>query len=292
MTAVDGRRGLEDDGETAELQRWIGRRETANDIAGRVPAMSLAATLDCSGKDLELGEELPPLWHWLYFSSPVATRDLGIDGHPKRGGFLPPVRLPRRLWAGGRLQFHGPLRIGDALVRESTIADVRQRAGRSGALVLVTVRHRIGSPGEFAITEEHDIVYREAVAGTVAPTPAPTDATFSRRIVPHPVLLFRYSALTNNSHRIHYDRPYATEVEGYPGLVVHGPLIATLLMQDALTQCPDARPVRFEFKAVSPLFDTAPFEICGKHAEPGAMDLWARGPDGALAMRARLEFTE
>ena len=280
---------MEHDGEADELQTWIGRTETAIDVAALAPARFLAAALDRSATRLEPGAELPPLWHWLYFSSPVTARDLGADGHPRRGGFLPPVTLPRRMWAGGRLKFHGPLRIGDALVRESTIGDVRQRDGRSGALVLVTVQHRIGRPGEPAISEEHDIVYREAVAGSAVPTAAPTDETFSRRIVPDPVLLFRYSALTNNSHRIHYDRPYATQLEGYPGLVVHGPLIATLLMQEALAQSPDARPVYFEFKAVSPLFDTAPFEICGKHAEPGAVDLWARCLDGALAMRARLE---
>ena len=266
-------------------------------MAALASARSLAATLDRHAGALGPGSELPLLWHWSYFSSPAATRDLGIDGHTPRGEFLPPVTLPRRMWAGGRLQFHSPLRIGDVLVRESTIGDVRERAGRSGALVLVTVKNRIGRPTELAISEEHDIVYREAVAGgdvrtPVVPTKAPTDESFSRRIVPDPVLLFRYSALTFNSHRIHYDRPYATGVEGYPGLVVHGPLIATLLMQDALNRCPEARPVRFEFKAVSPLFDTAPFEICGKHGQPGTLDLWARGVDGTLAMRARLEFTQ
>ena len=292
MTAIGGSRGRSGDIELAEMQRWIGRRETALDSAGRAPVMSLAATLDRPGEDFELGTELPPLWHWLYFSTPVATRDLDADGHPRRGGFLPPVTLPRRMWAGGRLHFHGPLRIGDALVRESTVAEVRQRDGRSGMLVFITVQHRIGRPGELAISEEHDIVYRDGDAGRAVTTPAPRGETFSRRVVPDPVLLFRYSALTFNSHRIHYDRPYATGIEGYRGLVVHGPLIATLLMQEAMTLCPAIRPVRFEFKAISPLFDTEPFEICGKHGEAGALDLWARGPGGSLAMRARLEFTE
>jgi 3-methylfumaryl-CoA hydratase len=159
--------------------------------------------------------------------------EIGPDGHPKRGGFLPPVPLPRRMWAGSRLTFVQPVRVGDALTRESRILDVSGKEGRTGHLVFVTVRHDYSLASGLAITEEHDIVYRDnPQPGQPAPkpTPAPTDSQFSREIVPDPVLLFRYSALTFNGHRIHYDRSYVTEVEGYPGLIVHGPLIATLLL--------------------------------------------------------------
>jgi len=274
------------------LESWIGRTEQVVDEATRAPALALAATLDRDAAGLERGDPLPPLWHWIYFTPKAPAREIGADGHPRRGGFLPPVRLPRRMWAGGRLEFHAPIRIGDALTRSSTIADVRRREGKSGSLVFVTVRHEIARDGLLLLSEEHDIVYRDLPPpGAAVPPvePAPTDEASARRVTPDPVLLFRYSALTFNGHRIHYDRSYVTEIEGYPGLIVHGPLIATLLVDEARRQRSDLVVRRFSFKAVQPLFDIDPFELCCRFDGAAAIDLWARGHDGRLAMRARLE---
>jgi len=274
------------------LESWIGRSEQVADQATQAQAQALAATLDREGPGLEPGDPLPPLWHWIYFTPKAPAHEIGPDGHPKRGGFLPPVALPRRMWAGGRFEFRQPIRIGDALTRTSTIADVRRREGRSGTLVFVTVRHEIGRDGLVLLTEEHDIVYRDLPRpGVPTPEPerAPTDESTARRVVPDPVLLFRYSALTFNGHRIHYDRSYVTEIEGYPGLIVHGPLIATLLIGEAERQRPGLRVGRFEFKAVHPLFDVDPFEVCCRFGSGNGIDLWARDKEGRLAMRARLE---
>ena len=274
------------------LESWIGRSEQVADQATQAQAQALAATLDREGPGLEPGDPLPPLWHWIYFTPKAPAHQIGPDGHPKRGGFLPPVALPRRMWAGGRFEFRQPIRIGDALTRTSTIADVRRREGRSGTLVFVTVRHEIGRDGLVLLTEEHDIVYRDLPrpdAPAPEPERAPTDESTARRVVPDPVLLFRYSALTFNGHRIHYDRSYVTEVEGYPGLIVHGPLIATLLIGEAERQRPGLRAGRFEFKAVHPLFDVDPFEVCCRFGSGNGIDLWARDKEGRLAMRARLE---
>lgn len=262
------------------LREWIGKTETLGDMVTPVPMAALAATLDLDAP----GEILPPLWHWLYFLPVHRQSELGSDGHPRRGGFLPPVPLPRRMWAGGRLEFHHPLHIGDSISRTSRIQDVQFKEGRTGPLVFVLVRHEILSPRGLALTEEHDIVYRGHSAQTAATskTIAPEDAVWERVIRPDDVLLFRYSALTFNGHRIHYDRRYATEVEGYPGLVVHGPLIATLLA--GLVPQPMKR---FEFRAVSPLFDTAAFRVCGKpEADGQTIRLWARDGAGATAMTA------
>ncbi len=260
------------------LREWIGKTETLRDTVTPVPIAALAATLDIDAPR----DALPPLWHWLYFLPIHRESELGPDGHPRRGGFLPPVPLPRRMWAGGRLEFLHPLRIGESITRTSRIADVRFKEGRSGPLVFVLVRHEISNAQGVALTEEHDIVYRDHSAAAGTATPAPTDAAWERTIRPDDVLLFRYSALTFNGHRIHYDRRYATEIEGYPGLVVHGPLIATLLA--GLVRQPMKR---FEFRAVSPLFDTAPFRVCGKPEGDGkTIRLWAKNEAGALAMTA------
>jgi 3-methylfumaryl-CoA hydratase len=196
------------------------------------------------------------------------------------------VELPRRMWAGGRVEFHRPLRVGETITRTSRIADVKLKEGRSGRLVFVLVRHEIGD----ALTEEHDIVYRDqARLGDPSPAPqlAPSNAAWERVVDPDDVLLFRYSALTFNGHRIHYDRRYATEVEGYPGLVVHGPLIATLLVDLVRRNLPAAVVTRFEFRAVGPLFDTAAFSVCGTPEDGGkSIRLWAKDQAGALAMTA------
>ncbi len=270
---------------------WIGRTESGDDTLTAAPIVALAATLD-----VELPQDgLPPLWHWIFFTPKARASEIGPDGHPRWGGFLPPVPLPRRMWAGGRLSWHGPLQVGDVVTRSSRIESVSQRQGRSGALVFVTVQHQFSGPRGLALAEEHDIVYRDAPREG-EPTPAaqvaPVDEQFSQDITPDPVLLFRYSALTFNGHRIHYDRSYVTGVEGYPGLVVHGPLIATLLMQLARREQPGRAVRRFEFKAVHPVFDIHRFQVCGRADGAARLALWARDHEGRLAMQATLDFAE
>ncbi len=258
-----------------------------------VPLRALSATLDRDGAVIDTGTEVPPCWHWLYFLPLHRQSEIGPDGHAQRGGFLPPVPLPRRMWAGSRLEFLAPLRAGQAIARTSRIADVRMKEGRSGPLVFVQVHHDIHADGQHAIHEEHDIVYRDLpLPGEPAPAglPAPQDALWTREVVPDDVLLFRYSALTFNGHRIHYDRRYVTEVEGYPGLIVHGPLIATLLLDLLHRQRPTARVHRFAFKAMKPIFDIAPFRVCGRMAGDQAVKLWAVTPEGHLAMDASAEL--
>jgi len=269
---------------------WIGRSETAHDTVGPIPVAALRATLDQPSVALAIGSPLPPLWHWLYFLPLHRQSEIGPDGHPRRGGFLPPVPLPRRMWAGSQFEFRAPVRVGDAVARTSTIADVTRKEGRSGKLVFVKVRHELHCNGalEPALVEIHDIVYREAKQpGDVEPPPtaAPTGAEWQRTVVADEVLLFRYSALTFNGHRIHYDRPYATQVEGYPGLVVHGPLIATLLMDLLRRHAPGADVATFRFKAVRPMFDLHPFTINGQRDGP-AVKLWAQDHEGWLTMDA------
>lgn len=271
------------------LQQWVGRAETRSDLIHASPAQALAATL---GQERAFGDgdPLPPLWHWIYFWTPTPAAAIGADGHAARGGFLPPVALPRRMWAGGRLRFHSPLPVGSHAERQSRILQVKPRQGASGTLVFVTVGHQIVSDGLCRIDEEHDIVYREpprADAPPVPARPAPAQADWSRRITPDPVLLFRYSALTFNGHRIHYDRSYVTEVEGYPGLIVHGPLIATLLLDLLLQSLPGRAIHSFEFRAVSPLFDLEPFSVNGRLSDDGrSVALWAANARGELAMQA------
>ena len=279
----------------ARLQEWVGRTETSDDIVTAAPLAGLAATLDRDDAAPRIGDALPPLWHWLFFVPRPRQSELGPDGHAARGGFLPPVALPRRMWAGGRLEWHAPLRVGDEVRRVSRVASVTQKKGRSGDLVFVLVTHEVSNEAGLALTEEHDIVYRpapEAGSSTAPPPRAPTDEHWSRRIVPDDVLLFRYSALTFNGHRIHYDRRYVTEVEGYSGLVVHGPLIATLLVDLLRRHRPDATLARFSFRAVGPLFEPSAFELCGRPESDGrSVQLWARDADGGMAMQATAELT-
>lgn len=275
------------------LQDWIGRSETLEDIATATPYAALSATLDRPDTTRPAhGTPLPYLWHWLYFLPIHAQSEIGPDGHARRGGFLPPVSLPRRMWAGSDFEFHEPLRVGDALARTSTIVDVKEKTGRTGNLVFVKVRHELrrnGSAG-VALTEHHNIVYRAApTPDDVAPPPqaAPAEFAWVRRIGADDVLLFRYSALTFNGHRIHYDRKYVTEVEGYPGLIVHGPLIATLLMDLLRRHMPGAAVRKFEFKAVRPTFDVNPFSIHGQPSADGkTVRLWGRDHEGWLTMDA------
>jgi 3-methylfumaryl-CoA hydratase len=266
---------------------WEGRTESATDVVGAAPLKALAATFDTAAPT----DALPPLWHWLYFLPLAPMAEVGPDGHPKRGGFLPPLPLPRRMWAGGRLTFHDAPRIGEEITRTSTILKVAEKAGKAGPMAFVTVRHEIATPRGPAIDEEQDIVFLEMpVAFTPpAPTPLPQDLAFDTPRTVDPVLLFRFSALTFNGHRIHYDRTYASEVEKYPGLVVHGPLQAMLLAEAARKT---ARTVaRFEFRAVRPLFDFDTVRVCGKPRDDGGLDLFTANGDGHVGMQAHLHWS-
>ena len=273
-----------------DFSDWVGRSETREDVATAAPLIGLAALLD---HDRAPPATVPPLGHWLYFLPDARQSAIGADGHPRRdeGGLLPPVPLPRRMWAGGRVEFLAPVAVGAALTRVTTIAAIRAKRGASGDLLFVTLQHDISADGVPAIREEQDLVYRAPAAGPtsaalVAPAePEPAEAI--RRVTPDPVLLFRYSALTFNAHRIHYDRDYARDIEGYAGLVVHGPLIATLLIDHARRELPDLTPRHFSFRAEAPLIDGAPFDLCLAREGNGAR-LWARDASGRTTMRAEV----
>ena len=257
---------------------------------------ALSATLDRDDALPEPGTALPPLWHWLYFLPQHRQSEIGPDGHARRGGFLPPVPLPRRMWAGGRLQWlpENPLVVGDAVRRISRIESVTHKAGRTGDLLFVLVKHEVHNAKGLSLTEEHDIVYRAAAQPSdpvPPPVPAEKGATWQREIVPDPVLLFRYSALTFNGHRIHYDRKYVTEVEGYPGLIVHGPLIATQLVDLVRRNAPGAFVKAFNFKAVRPTFDLHPYRLNGQPAADGrTVKVWAQDHEGWLTMQGTVEL--
>ncbi len=274
------------------LGHWIGRTETVEETVHLGPASLMEMTMDRT-PSLSVGDALPPLWHWLYFLQSAPMRALGRDGHPAKGGFLPPVALPRRMWAGGRFGFHSPLEIGAKVVKDSMIKSIEMKSGRSGALCFVTVRHEIGAKGrDPAFWEEHDIVYCEDPSPDAQPqesNPIGDHWHHQEVVTPTEVLLFRYSALTFNGHRIHYDREYAKNIEGHGGLVVHGPLIATLLVDLAQRRMQGANPKLFEFRAASPLFDTAPFTIHAREVG-NSIELAAATPDGRLAMRATATF--
>ncbi|HXE21553.1 MAG TPA: MaoC family dehydratase N-terminal domain-containing protein, partial [Rhodoferax sp.] len=258
----------------SHLQGWVGKTETLSDDLTAGPVRGLSATLDRDDPAPAPGTALPPLWHWLYFLPQQRQSEIGPDGHAKRGGFLPPVPLPRRMWAGGRLQWlpGNPLVLGDAVRRISRIESVTHKAGRTGDLVFVQVQHEVHNARGLALSEEQDIVYRAAAQpGDPVPPPvvAEKGAAWQREIVPDDVLLFRYSALTFNGHRIHYDRKYVTEAEGYPGLIVHGPLLATLLVDLVRRHAPGAFIQSFNFKAVRPTFDLHPFRLNGQPSADG-----------------------
>ena len=291
----------------AHLHGWQGRSETLADQLTAAQVAALAATLDRDDPPPVEGGPLPPLWHWMYFLPHARQSQLGEDGHPQRGGFLPPVPLPRRMWAGSRLSWNtdNPLAIGERVERRSTIGPIQHKAGRSGDLIFVQVEHQYRNAAGLALTEEHDIVYRSAAPapalgtgassplsqpGEAAPAPQKPpftgQAAWSRAITADPVMLFRYSALTFNGHRIHYDRPYVTEVEGYAGLVVHGPLIATLLVDLLRRNLPQARLARFDFRAVRPTIDLHPFCVYGRpDADGKTVHLWAEDHQGWLTMQ-------
>lgn len=264
---------------------WIGRQETQQDLILDTKVQALAATLDADVVSEE-GAPLPPLWHWIFFNPMHKASELGHDGHAKKGGFLPPIDLPRRMWAGGRFEFIEPLRIGDKVSRVSTIKNVVLKEGKSGKLAFVTVEHDIRGETGGHWREEHDIVYREA---PVEPWKAPEhpvideeECDFYRNIEPDPVLLFRYSALTFNGHRIHYDREYCQQEEGYPGLIFHGPLTATFLMELVRSK---KEIKKFKFKALRPLFDHLSCSVHGR-TDGDRVLLWAKDSMQQRAMEA------
>lgn len=275
-----------------DYSAWVGRKETREDVATAAPLAGLAALLDHDVSPWVPGT-VPPLAHWLYFLPTARQSVIGEDGHPRRdgAGLLPPVPLPRRMWAGSRIDFLSPVAVGAALTRVTTIDAIKPKRGASGELLFVTLRHDIAADGVAVIREEQDIVFREPAPATSAPATVPVmpqepePAETVRSLSPDPVLLFRYSALTFNAHRIHYDRDYARDVEGYSGLVVHGPLIATLLMDHFLRTAPGAIPRRFSFRAEAPLIDGAPFDLCLARGGDAAR-LWARDAAGRTTMRA------
>ena len=275
---------------------WVGRSESAEDIVTTAAVAAMSATLDRNDPEPRPGDPLPPLWHWMFFTPKVHRSGLGPDGHPERGDFLPPINLPRRMFAGATYQFHTPLRLGETVRRTSEISAISSKQGRSGPLVFVKVRHSFSVGDQNAFEEIQDIVFREAAgtSDTPASPPKPAEienAAWHQTIVADPATLFRYSALTFNAHRIHYDHPYATEVEGYPGLVVHGPLIANYLVEMCRQQTNDRPLARFSFRALQPLFADIPFDIAG-NTTPDDKGFWlkALNPDGGLAMEANGTF--
>ncbi len=275
----------------AHLQTWVGRQETLEDDIGLFPARALAAALD-NPVTPQKGDPLPPFWEWLYFLPTPKASATGADGHPAKGGFLPPVPLPRRMWAAGEVTCFHDLVIGQPATRVSTIEAVDLKGGSTGQLVFVTVRHDIHQQGRHCISQAQNIVYREQPAAN-APAPAakaaPTDADWSQTITPDPVLLFRYSALTYNGHRIHYDRTYATQEELYPALVVHGPLLVTLLLELKRRNLPDARFKGYRFRAMRPTFDSHPFQVQGKR-DGHTIRLWSADHEGAMCMSIEAEL--
>jgi 3-methylfumaryl-CoA hydratase len=272
----------------SDYSAWIGKERYQEDGLDLFPARGMAALLDRDPEAMTEGVPLPLGWHWLYFKPVVRRSELGTDGHQRLGTFLPDVGLPRRMWAGGALTFSGELRLGDAVRRRSTIESIEEKSGKSGRLVFVTVRHRVETERGLAVDEAQNLVYREAGAAAAPPAPAPQAPAWSDPFVADEVTLFRFSALTFNGHRIHYDRPYATTLENYPELVVHGPLLALLLL-DAAARHGGRAPARFAYRAVSPAFAGEALRVEGAAALPlsaaGETEAWVAGPRGT-AMRA------
>lgn len=258
------------------LRQWIGRKELHHDVATPQPVAAMSATLDRRDPVPRDGNAIPEGWHWLYFLENIPASDLGHDGHTKRGGFLPPVTLPRRMWAGGRLEFRRPIHIGEQLARESEVMSVDAKSGKSGDMIFVMVRHTVRASGEVAVVEEHDIVYRDvakpgATAAQTTPAagnPAPAHPAWQHEIMPDEAMLFRYSALIFNAHRIHYDLDFC-RAEGYPGLLVHGPLQTTLLLD--LCRRHAGKPVRkLDYRAVSPAYHNQKLAVGGIPAADGS----------------------
>ncbi|MDO8906579.1 acyl-CoA dehydrogenase [Hydrogenophaga sp.] len=272
----------------AHLRQWVGREQVMEQTIEPFATVAMSGLLDQAAPP-GMGEALPLPWHWLYFLDAPARAATGVDGHPLRGGFLPPVPLPRRMWAAGAMQCEVPLRVGAPARKRSTVRSVDLKEGRSGPLVFVVVDHVLEQEGRTCLREEQNIVYREAPTAP-APLPpgeqAPKAAQWSATLKPDPALLFRFSALTYNGHRIHYDRDYAVREEFYPALVVHGPLLATALLELVAQGRPGAAVRAFDFRALRPAFDTDTLQLCAT-AEGDTVELWTQDAQGVVGMTAR-----
>lgn len=278
----------------AELKRAVGTKETTTDVVTAAQANLLRLTFGRPEPELKDGDALPPGWQVIYFTPRVGPDGLRDDGTAAKGGVTPAMPLPRRMFAGQGFRFHRPLRIGQTMRQETELTDISLKTGATGTLVFTTVVSRISGPEGLAVEDERRIVYREEVKageGNQAPRrePAPEDVPWRRTITPNPIVLFRFSALTFNSHRIHYDHEWATKVEGYPALVVHGPFTQTLLIDFARDHAGGRSITSFVTQARAPLFDGAPFELRGRPKSGGA-ELWAVTPEGTVAMSAQVEF--
>jgi 3-methylfumaryl-CoA hydratase len=282
MTALD----------VSALRRHIGTRIVDEDVATEAPLEAIVATFDREEDAPREGEAIPPGWHIGYFLSTARTATLAADGLPAGTGVLPKLPLPRRMYAGTRITFHAPLRVGDRLRRETELTDLQVREGGTGTLIVTTQTRRISTSRGLAITEDYDTVFREEVkpggkSGIPKRDEVPSNLPWRRTITAGPVALFRFSALTGNPHRIHYDRPYAMEVEGYPGLVVHGPFTQACLTNFVRDQNPGRSIRTFSMRARAPLFDTAPFDLVGRPTDGGAAcEAWAVAPGATIAMQA------
>ncbi|MFW7343096.1 MaoC family dehydratase N-terminal domain-containing protein [Pollutimonas sp. H1-120] len=272
---------------TQDPASWIGRKESCDDNIDVGHIARMALSLDAAAP--AEGDPLPLLWHWGLFIKALPYRELGDDGHPRRGGFLPPVDDRNRMWAGGRLQFLQALRVGTKGRRESTISAVTEKEGRSGKLLFVTVKHEYLQGDALCISEEQDIVYREPSPPKLEGAAVAPKAQWSEIVVPDPIMLFRYSAVTFNGHRIHYDEPYTTLTEGYPGLVVHGPMIATLMCRAFTNANPGKQAVALSYRGLRPLISPRPFNVAGALGDDGSANLWAE-QGGTLAHQAELRF--
>jgi itaconyl-CoA hydratase/mesaconyl-C4 CoA hydratase len=257
------------------------------DVLSETLLKRIAATL--GQEPPSSGLALPALWHWCFFQDAVPEQSLGADGHPQRGGFLPDTNDRNRMWAGSRIEFIEPLQIGQQATRSSKILSIEEKSGRSGKLLFVTVSHEYAQNGYVRIREQQDIVYREPTPPKLCSDQVIHEGQWQESVTPTPTLLFRYSAATFNGHRIHYDHPYVTDVEGYAGLVVHGPLIATLSLNSFLKANPAARLRTFSFRNLRPLVLPDAFQVGGNITSPGVAELWAGNQSGA-AQLARVEF--
>lgn len=273
-------------------QEWIGREQTATDEITPDLARKFHATLDLPGNPPDAGQLAPPLIHFCLAQPVVATSDTGEDGHPALGNFLPAIPLPSRMWAGSAITFAHGLHVGDRVRRRSVIEKVELKRGRSGPLCFVTVLHHIESGTKIAVEDRQTLVYRGPSVAPASDEPAPSAApgAASKPCRADPVTLFRYSALTFNGHRIHYDRRYAMERENYPGLVVHGPLQATLLLHYAMHLRSGAVPAGFTFRSASPLFDDDPFTLNAAAGTGSSMMLWTARTDGPVATSAEVRW--
>ncbi|MEE8171818.1 MAG: MaoC family dehydratase N-terminal domain-containing protein, partial [Alphaproteobacteria bacterium] len=276
------------------FDEWVGTSREQRERIDRALPAGMSAALDRDDPPPRDGDPLPPCWHWMFFRDATVQSELGADGLPERGALMPPVPLPRRMWAGSRIRFEAPLRLGETALKRSEIESITEKSGKSGKLVFVNLRHTVSNAAdEVAIEEEQNIVYTEAPRPDAAAPPrrAPADAAWRRELRPDPVLLFRYSALTFNPHRIHYDQPYCTEEEGYPGLVVHGPLIATLMVDLCRRSRPDSEIKEFSFRAMAPLFVDHAMVLGGAPSDDGASAaVWAADDSGGLASQGEVKF--